>query len=300
MAVSLERYILVGFPIQAKYLSTMRNTMLTILGTFIAAILLQVQSFIARKLYVVPCFDLRTSSKDYYYLYAVHKKFTKLQNAYYYSYSITTIVVPMIVMICTTLLINYHLFWSSKRFATSAIEQKRCVTRLSLSTTICHLIFEMPHFAVFIIAAVATSAETIEFWNQLEPLIALANFLSVLNNSIPFFVYLLCSKRYRLIAKTVLCCAPTEISKANETNDLRSEFNRGQPCVRSNLVNNTFSTHLSCTNVKQSQSTKKIQLAANRKRSYSCIECKSSNMELLRPPSINETTSLLISGASSS
>lgn len=288
MIVSIERYVMVGFPVQAKYLSTMRNATLKVIATFMAAVLLQSLSFAARKLYVIPCIDVNTWTTDYYYLYGVRKKLAQLYDAYVQAYSITTLVTPMVVMIFATLLINYHLFWSSRRFANSGVEQKRCVTRLSLSTTVCHLIFETPHVAVFVFAA---TAPTVDFWKKLEPLTAIANFLSLLNNSIPFFIYLSCSKRYRLIAKTVLLCAPPI-----DTNDIQTEAGHQRATLNVRLKAQTNSS-ITCDlkflkkSSPPSYQTTLATTVSTKKRRSSYGERKLSSEDLCGPK--NESSSLL-------
>ncbi|KFD50829.1 hypothetical protein M514_08267 [Trichuris suis] len=193
VAVTVESYILVAFPAHAKRWCSMRNANLCVLLCFAGATGLQMFYLISRRVVSFECSD----SEVYYYLLASgHPTYEVF---YYWFNSISTLLLPMIAMLVLTVLIYHLLFWARNRFRKGS-EQKRCVTRLSLATTACHLVFEMPHVANFIIAA--TEQRPASQWRRSFPwltFVAAANFLSMLDASVTFVVYFLCSQRFRQI-----------------------------------------------------------------------------------------------------
>ncbi|CDW54352.1 7tm 1 domain containing protein [Trichuris trichiura] len=193
VAVTVESYILVAFPAHAKRWCSMRNANLCILLCFAGAAGLQMFYLISRRIKSFKCSD----SEVYYYLLASgHPTYEVF---YYWFNSISTLLLPMVAMLVLTAFIYHLLFWARNRFRKGS-EQKRCVTRLSLATTACHLVFEMPHVANFIIAA--TEERPTSQWHRSFPwltFVATANFLSMLDASVTFVVYFLCSQRFRQI-----------------------------------------------------------------------------------------------------
>uniref|UniRef100_A0A5S6QSV1 G_PROTEIN_RECEP_F1_2 domain-containing protein n=1 Tax=Trichuris muris TaxID=70415 RepID=A0A5S6QSV1_TRIMR len=193
VAVTVESYMLVAFPTHAKKWCSMRNANWCVVCCFVGAACLQMFYLISRRVVPVACSD----SKIYYYLLASgHPTYEVF---YYWFNSMSTLLVPMIAMLVLTVLIYYLLFWARSQFRQGS-EQKRCVTRLSLATTASHLVFEMPHVANFVIAAMGDNTAT--QWRTSFPwlrFVATANFLSMLDASVTFFVYFACSQRFRQI-----------------------------------------------------------------------------------------------------
>uniref|UniRef100_A0A915K2K6 G-protein coupled receptors family 1 profile domain-containing protein n=1 Tax=Romanomermis culicivorax TaxID=13658 RepID=A0A915K2K6_ROMCU len=112
--MSLERYLLVAFPIRSRNWCTMRNTYTAMILTFLGSICLQIPTILARQLFSAECLNNESQSIKIY-AYTVPRKYRQLENTYYYLYSLMTIIMPMLILASTTLSINYHLFWSRKK-----------------------------------------------------------------------------------------------------------------------------------------------------------------------------------------
>ncbi|KRX48792.1 Probableputative G-protein coupled receptor [Trichinella sp. T9] len=199
VAVTVESYIMVAFPAQAKSWCSIRNAYLCIVGCFGAAIALQVFYLLCRQVVPVVCPNMKT------YFYLLSTGLPAYEKLYYWANALSTLLIPMVTMLALSLLIYYQLFWAKRRFSQGS-EQKRCVTRLSMATTACHLVFEMPHVVNFIIAAVDhTLARQWRRRFPWEQFAAVANFLSMLDASLTVFVYFACSQRFRQICYFTLC-----------------------------------------------------------------------------------------------
>ncbi|OUC48643.1 hypothetical protein D917_01134 [Trichinella nativa] len=199
VAVTVESYIMVAFPAQAKSWCSIRNAYLCIVGCFGAAIALQVFYLLCRQVVPVVCPNMKT------YFYLLPTGLPAYEKLYYWANALSTLLIPMVTMLALSLLIYYQLFWAKRRFSQGS-EQKRCVTRLSMATTACHLVFEMPHVVNFIIAAVDhTLAHQWRRRFPWEQFAAVANFLSMLDASLTVFVYFACSQRFRQICYFTLC-----------------------------------------------------------------------------------------------
>ncbi|KAK0419841.1 hypothetical protein QR680_014359 [Steinernema hermaphroditum] len=81
--------------------------------------------------------------------------------------------------------------------AKKANVRHRCVLHLATATTFCHFVFEFPSSAVQLLAAVSSAIDS--SW-RFQTLIAVANFLTIVNASASFLVYTLFSKKYRQLA----------------------------------------------------------------------------------------------------
>ncbi|VDP54361.1 unnamed protein product [Soboliphyme baturini] len=146
VAATVEGYIMVAFPAEAKRWCLMRNSNICIVACVLCAVALQVYYLLCRKVEAVVCSD-----DTFYYLLAIGDQAYEM--SYYWAQSLSTLLVPMFTMITLTLMIYYLLFWARPTFQQSS-EQKLCVARPSLATTACHLIFEMPHVANFMILSI--------------------------------------------------------------------------------------------------------------------------------------------------
>ncbi len=62
------------------------------------------------------------------------------------------IVIPLLLLLFMSIVICYQLVYRQS-MATRYSEQKRCINRITFSTTIVHMIFEIPYVLVFAVAA---------------------------------------------------------------------------------------------------------------------------------------------------
>ncbi len=125
-----------------------------------------------------------------------HFMFRYLESAYYFAHSATVIVVPIALMSISTVLICRKYRVSRELGTGVASARKRTVLRITFVTTLCHLIFEGPALCVFAMAAIRGSRAS-----RHEDIFCLlhvvTNFLSAVNATIPFFLFLCCNQQFR-------------------------------------------------------------------------------------------------------
>jgi hypothetical protein len=83
--------------------------------------------------------------------------------------------------------------------------------RLTIATTLSHLLFEGPAFLTFAAAAMR-GAESDQHNTTMCILNHVNNLLSIINSTIPFFVFLLCNEQFRHMS-TIYLKAQTELRK---------------------------------------------------------------------------------------
>lgn len=96
------------------------------------------------------------------------------EQIYHWTSSIFAILLPILVLVLLTLLINYELFYRRVGIANNT-EQKKCVNRLTLATTMCTLLLDMPQVFIFVAAAIWGADELRD--NAFKYAIPIANFL---------------------------------------------------------------------------------------------------------------------------
>ncbi|CAB3409778.1 unnamed protein product [Caenorhabditis bovis] len=110
------------------------------------------------------------------------------------------IVIPMGLLVFMASSILWKLVLRKTEFTSHFTSEKRCVTRITLITTILQLIAELPCIPVFIYATIsgpdAINGSLICIWNTI------GSFLGLCNISLSFFVYLVFSDKFRNMVKS--------------------------------------------------------------------------------------------------
>lgn len=217
MVVTLERYAHIAYPIRTKRWSTLANVHLCILLCLIVSAALHLIYPVNRRVTPILC------ASDGEFRFQVRQFSELYDQVYNYVSSVSVILLPPVILIVLTGLINYELF-CRRRISTqlAAAEQKRCVTRLTLATTICFLVLESPQSLIFTVAAINGSAN---LNSQYKMISSITNIISMVNTTLPFFVYLACSHRFRQIC-TLLWCKRCQSLSAEDIRVLKSNNSR--------------------------------------------------------------------------
>ncbi|CAD5215756.1 unnamed protein product [Bursaphelenchus okinawaensis] len=147
-----------------------------------------------------------------------------LEKIYYWSQTMFSIVIPNIVMlVCSVLIVTKFTF---KELGEAFSQRRRCVIRLTVATTLSHLLFEGPALLTFGAAAIkGTDSDqhnlTICILNHTN------NLLSVINATIPFFVFLACNQQFRNMS-TIYLKAQTELRREKREALMAQALNRSR------------------------------------------------------------------------
>jgi len=81
---------------------------------------------------------------------------------------------------------------------------KRCVTLLTVTTSVCHLMFETPGTTVFFLAGLLEGTDQTVKEPMCRASVA-GNFFSIVNATLPFFLYLVCVETFRNVFLKHFC-----------------------------------------------------------------------------------------------
>ncbi|MFH4977504.1 hypothetical protein AB6A40_004213 [Gnathostoma spinigerum] len=134
---------------------------------------------------------------------------------YYYVHAASVNIFPLLILVLCCIIMGCNLIERRRHSIVTSTFKKstarsECVLSLAAATTVCHLIFEFPSPAVHVFAAFTFLLDS-----QCLILIAITNFLTILNASTTFIVYTAFSRRYRHLAMHICGCrgSHTQIPK---------------------------------------------------------------------------------------
>uniref|UniRef100_A0A915ILR9 G-protein coupled receptors family 1 profile domain-containing protein n=1 Tax=Romanomermis culicivorax TaxID=13658 RepID=A0A915ILR9_ROMCU len=203
--MTFERYLLVAHPVKGKQLSNNKNVYLGMLIILIVAIFLHLEIPIVREVESIYCPKM---GKYFHREYIRKGDVYRLWDTFYYwSQVVVQMLIPDMLMLIFTASITYQLLYQTLPNYFS--ERKQCVTRMTMATTACHLVLELPAVLVYAVAAIYGPS----FINHNRTMClchALSNFGNQLNASICFLIYASCSSKYRSLLRTrcrsTICC----------------------------------------------------------------------------------------------
>ncbi|KHN79813.1 hypothetical protein Tcan_07570 [Toxocara canis] len=208
--VTIETVLCVLMPFSFRQFCTRRLTLILLISsvflsstlhlTFICthsiietAIIVDMQSDDSTKCYwLVTQYAMQISAGAVYEFY---------EKIYYWTQLTLSIVVPTVVMlICSLLIVTRFTF---KELGEAFSQRRKCVIRMTVATTLSHLLLEGPALLTFGAAALKGSGSaghntTMCMLNHGN------NSLSVLNATIPFFVFLACNEQFREMTYTYI------------------------------------------------------------------------------------------------
>ncbi|GMT36939.1 hypothetical protein PFISCL1PPCAC_28236, partial [Pristionchus fissidentatus] len=115
-----------------------------------------------------------------------------VQTTVYWTTMFAVVMLPTVAMLVCSIIIVRQ--FSLKAMGETFSQRRKCVIRMTVSTTLSHLLLEGPAVLTYSFAAL-TSGQNVEFlWCVINHAINLA---SAVNATIPFFVFLLCSEQFR-------------------------------------------------------------------------------------------------------
>lgn len=131
--------------------------------------------------------------KQYSMMTKNYTTYLTYERIYFYIHCVAVIVLPNLSMILLSFLIAFQL--QSKNMGQNFSQRRRCVVRITITTTVCYLVLETPNLVMFLTAAVRGSAY--ENNQSLCVVSVITNFLAMLNAVVPFFVYVTFNGTFR-------------------------------------------------------------------------------------------------------
>ncbi|KAK0396611.1 hypothetical protein QR680_001784 [Steinernema hermaphroditum] len=123
------------------------------------------------------------------------------EKMYYWIQMTVSIVLPTIIMlICSVLIITQ---FTIKELGETFSQRRRCVIRMTVATTLSHLLLEGPALLTFGAAALKGAGSSSHDVTTCK-LNHGNNLLSMVNATIPFFVFLVCNHQFRHMTKVYL------------------------------------------------------------------------------------------------
>lgn len=181
--ITLETYFCIAFPIRFRKWSQKSHIRILIASMLTLSALHHLALPITRTTneYLL-CLD---TVKRYQMIIRNGTIYHTYESVYYIVQSVTVIVVPNLMMLifCTLIACKFK----KKNVGQCFSRRRRCVLRITITTTISYCILETPNLFVFL--AVAWRGSSVESNESLCIVSLITNFLSISNATIPFVVY---------------------------------------------------------------------------------------------------------------
>ncbi|KAL3103088.1 hypothetical protein niasHS_002274 [Heterodera schachtii] len=208
MFISLQTMICVLWPFSFRIWCGPRPTLCCLVGSVFCAAGIHSLFLITHEVVPVPTLQFESALPSVVPSFACFRIATtfrmRLSNAiwasslerpYYWVQMSATIVLPILVMmVCTALVVSR--FTLKPQLGQSFSQRRKCVIRLTVATTVSHLLLEGPAALGYAFFALRGASMP----DQREWMCALTasnNVLSALNATIPFFLFLFCSAQFR-------------------------------------------------------------------------------------------------------
>uniref|UniRef100_A0AC34FBE7 G-protein coupled receptors family 1 profile domain-containing protein n=1 Tax=Panagrolaimus sp. ES5 TaxID=591445 RepID=A0AC34FBE7_9BILA len=230
LLVTIETVLCVLLPFSFRQYCTRKLTMMMLLGTFAVSTALHLTFLLTHTVTTETAINTQVLENNQcwiastYYLMqrtplALHEIYEKV---YYWTQMTVSIVLPTIAMlICSVLIVTQFTF---KELGEAFSQRRKCVIRMTVTTTLSHLLLEGPALLTF--GAAALKGAGSEKHNTTMCILNHANnLLSVVNATIPFFVFLACNQQFRHMALVYLR-AQTECHREKKQALLAQAANR--------------------------------------------------------------------------
>ncbi|VDP12563.1 unnamed protein product [Onchocerca flexuosa] len=189
LVITIETVLCVLLPFHFRQICTKRISLIILLGFLLCSIFLHIPFIFIQTVISNPILkelDSRQYNRGPFYEY--------VQKAYYWLQITLSILIPNIAMLACSILIVMQ--FSFKQHGESFSQRRKCVIRMTVATTLSHLLLEGPALLTF--AAVARKgADSSEHDNNICILAHGNNLLSVINAATPFFVFLAFNEQFR-------------------------------------------------------------------------------------------------------
>ncbi|VDN06188.1 unnamed protein product [Thelazia callipaeda] len=203
LVVTIETVFCVLLPFHFRQIFTKRISLIILLGFAIGSVFLHIPFIFTQTVIGSPVFkeyDGRHSNRCYWItkLYSMQTRrglfYEHIQKAYYWLQITLSILIPNIFMLaCSVLIVTQFSF---KNLGKAFSQRRKCVIRMTVTTTLSHLLLEGPALLTFA-AAAEKGANSSDHGNNICILTHGNNLLSVINATIPFFVFLACNEQFR-------------------------------------------------------------------------------------------------------
>uniref|UniRef100_A0A7E4VLQ2 G_PROTEIN_RECEP_F1_2 domain-containing protein n=1 Tax=Panagrellus redivivus TaxID=6233 RepID=A0A7E4VLQ2_PANRE len=201
--VTIETVLCVLLPFSFRQYCTHRMTYILLVSSGIASLVLHF-TFLATHTVVGTtmiasvagndndCWEARTWFSVQTKPLFVHAVYEKV---YYWTQMTVSITLPTIAMlVCSVLILTRFTF--KQELGEAFSQRRKCVIRMTVATTVSHLLFEGPALLTF--GAAALKGAGSESHNTTTCILNHANnLLSMVNATIPFFVFLACNQQFR-------------------------------------------------------------------------------------------------------
>ncbi|VDK68674.1 unnamed protein product [Onchocerca ochengi] len=189
LVITIETVLCVLLPFHFRQICTKRRSLIILLGFLLCSIFLHIPFIFIQTVIsstILKELDSRQHNRGPFYEY--------VQKAYYWLQITLSILIPTIAMLACSVLIVMQ--FSFKQHGESFSQRRKCVIRMTVATTLSHLLLEGPALLTF--AAVARKgADSSDHGNNICILAHGNNLLSVINAATPFFVFLAFNEQFR-------------------------------------------------------------------------------------------------------
>lgn len=202
LVVTVETMFCVLLPFRFRQFCTKRISLTVLLASALCSIFLHVPFIFTQTVISSPVFrEFNNQHAKCYWIATEYSMQTlrdpvyeHVERAYYWLQITLSIVIPNISMlICSILIVKQFSF---KNLGEAFSQRRKCVIRMTVATTLSHLLLEGPALLTF--AAVARKGSDSSDHGQSMCMLAHGNnLLSVVNATMPFFVFLAFNEQFR-------------------------------------------------------------------------------------------------------
>uniref|UniRef100_A0A914UZZ4 G-protein coupled receptors family 1 profile domain-containing protein n=1 Tax=Plectus sambesii TaxID=2011161 RepID=A0A914UZZ4_9BILA len=235
--MTIERYLSVVFPIESKIWCNQSNLHKAYWVIGLSALALQLIYPLNR---VIRPLDCRNGYVVFQIVTRPGMAFAMYEKLYTWLNLLLVIVIPLMLLVYMSAAIAWHLLVLGSANQHHFTMQKRCVTRITLVSTVLQLICETPAVPIFVLAALYDSSvvhnPTICVWHTA------VYFMAFSNASLSFFVYLIFSERFRILVSSKLLSGFKTVRKRSCKGLKRQVVNVENDCYKEPLTGTEFTS----------------------------------------------------------
>lgn len=236
--MTFERYLFVTYPLRSRRWCTTRNFIISLSIVFCISCLVYIEVPVVREAESTFC---KNKKKFIHKLYIKSgSAFETWERVFYWTTICWHGILPIAILTFCSIRIAYELLYRS--LPTQHMERKQCVTRITMATTICHLVLESPAIALNVIAAFYGPTLMMTDYTMCV-CHSLTNLASQMNASICCLIYVSCSDKYRAILfarLNMIFCNKEGVDMAQVVSSAYTKRN-SLHCV--NLLHSTSNCH---------------------------------------------------------
>uniref|UniRef100_A0A0R3S5N6 G_PROTEIN_RECEP_F1_2 domain-containing protein n=1 Tax=Elaeophora elaphi TaxID=1147741 RepID=A0A0R3S5N6_9BILA len=203
LVITIETVLCVLLPFHFRQICTKQISLIILLSFVLFGIVLHIPFIFSQTVIsslILKELESRQHDRCYwvtsqYFMQTYREPFYEyIQKTYYWLQITLSILIPNIAMLICSILIVMQ--FSLKNHGQSFSQRRKCVIRMTVATTLSHLLLEGPALLTF--AAVARKgANSADHGNSICILAHGNNLLSVINAATPFFVFLAFNEQFR-------------------------------------------------------------------------------------------------------